>query len=151
MAKALAEDCLILSIFDLMKDRSVIAGVVSSGTFKWVMGANVLAEIGYEADLRTINHANLRLRYNRDGMDHDYYVWLSTTSVHFGGHRWWMHCPATGRRVGKLFLPENEGRFASRQAYSLTYKSCRDHRRPDARLKRLAKWKQRLATADATE
>jgi hypothetical protein len=49
--------------------------------------------------------------------------------------RWWWVCPATGRRVAKLYLPVGGARFLSRQAYGLVYASqgedevARAHRR----------------------
>ena len=64
---------------------------------------------------------------------------LTFTQPHYGGKRWWMLCPVSGRRVGKLYLPPGGDIFASRQAWRLGYQSQRDaHRdRPFERLFRL--------------
>jgi hypothetical protein len=49
----------------------------------------------------------------RTGSQH-YPVSMVTTPCLFGGSRWWWVCPATGRRVGKLYLPNGGARFLSR-------------------------------------
>jgi hypothetical protein len=141
MTKALVEDCLVLSISELFRNSSVVEGEFLAGTLEWYAGDQSVAKMNYEADLCLVDNANLRLRYIRDGQGHDYQISLSTTSLHFGGHRWWMHCPASDRRVAKLYLPDGRERFASRQECDLTYKSCRESRRRDALFRRIAKWK----------
>jgi hypothetical protein len=40
---------------------------------------------------------------------------------HFGGAQWFWLCPATGRRVRNLYLPNGGTRFLSRDAYSLRW------------------------------
>lgn len=54
------------------------------------------------------------------------------TPCRFGGVRWWWICPATRRRVDKLYLPNGGMRFLSRGpgAHRLAYASQR-HRRVD--------------------
>lgn len=39
----------------------------------------------------------------------------------FGGQRWFIVCPRSGRRVLKLYLPNGAQRFASRQVMGLAY------------------------------
>ena len=147
MAKALVEDCLVLSISELFHNHSMVEGEFLAGTLEWRVGDHSIAKMNYEADLCIVEHANLRLRYFRDGNDHDYQISLGTTSPHFGGRRWWMHCPESGVRVAKHYLPDGRERFASRQECDLTYKSCRESRRRDADLKRLARWKDQLGVS----
>lgn len=53
------------------------------------------------------------------------------------GKRFYFKCPGLddpcGRRVGKLFLPPGERRFACRACHNLTYRSCKEHdKRVDA-------------------
>lgn len=64
---------------------------------------------------------------------------LVFTVPHYGGRRWWMLCPFTGRRVAKLHLPPGAGKFACRKAWRLPYRSQRvAHRdRPFEKLFRL--------------
>jgi hypothetical protein len=58
-----------------------------------------------------------------------YVVSVAQSEPRFGGWRWWWVCPATGRRVLKLYLPLGGSRFLSRQAYRLGYASQRESRR----------------------
>jgi len=47
----------------------------------------------------------LRLRYTTaDGVDHQEYIRLDYTKVHFGGRRVWFVCPACRRRAAILYL-----------------------------------------------
>ena len=66
-------------------------------------------------------------------------VHLTHTVPNYGGKRWWMLCPVSGRRVGKLYLPPGGDIFASRQAWRLGYQCQRDaaRDRPFERLFRL--------------
>ena len=75
------------------------------------------------------------LRYDVDHFSHrtgpqEYPVSMVTTPCRFGGLRWWWICPATGRRVRKLYLPNGGTRFLSRGpgAYKLAYASQRQGR-----------------------
>jgi hypothetical protein len=60
------------------------------------------------------------------------HVHLSFTEPNYGGRRWWMHCPITGRRVRKLYKPLGGDRFACRQAWRLVYQSQHDAHRDRA-------------------
>jgi hypothetical protein len=60
-------------------------------------------------------------------------VALETTPGTLGGQCWWWICPATGRRVLKLYLPNGGVRFLSRTAYRLVYQSQREERDERAR------------------
>jgi hypothetical protein len=55
-----------------------------------------------------------------------YSVPLVSTPCRFGGRRWWVICPATGRRAVNLYLPNGGRRFLSRAAYRLPYQSQRE-------------------------
>jgi hypothetical protein len=47
------------------------------------------------------------------------------------GNRFYFRCPGLdepcGRRVGKLYMPPGESRFACRHCWELTYESCKTH------------------------
>ena len=73
----------------------------------------------------------MRLKYTTTRWDgekgeSDYWISLETTLQPFGGRRWWLICPRTGRRVAKLYLPSGAFTFASRQAYRLAYACQRE-------------------------
>jgi hypothetical protein len=55
-------------------------------------------------------------------------------------------CPATGERVGKLYLPDGATEFAGRKAHDLTYTSCRE----SGREKRFWRRLDRLLAPDET-
>ena len=56
---------------------------------------------------------------------------LTPTVPYFGGLRWWFRCPLCGRRVRKLYMPDDDRRFACRCCFQLTYDSCQDSHRWD--------------------
>jgi hypothetical protein len=66
---------------------------------------------------------------------------LTTTRPHFGGLRWLFRCPATGRRVRKLFLRRH--RFRSRTAHEFIYTSQQEDF-PDRAARRARKIRRRL-------
>jgi hypothetical protein len=85
--------------------------------------------IGYRADMIDPDDGRLELFYNyREGGVNTVakqHVHLVSTTPNFGGRRWWMICPERHARVGKLYLPVNGDRFASRLAWHLGYRSQR--------------------------
>jgi hypothetical protein len=70
-----------------------------------------------------------------------YPVALVSTPCNFGGVRWWWICPATGRRVRKIYLPNGGARFLSPRGgwHNLAYASQRRDKmgRIHARISRL--------------
>ena len=48
---------------------------------------------------------------------------IVSTPCRYGGRRWWWLCPRTGRRCGKLYLPNGGPLFLGRTAYRLAYAS----------------------------
>ena len=69
---------------------------------------------------------------------------LVTTQPTYGGRRWWFLCPLARndggppRRLAKLYLPPGGRYFGSRQAYGLTYTSCRESGKFEGLYRRLA-------------
>ena len=131
--KPLVEDCLTLSISDLMRKGAMIPGNLNRGKVSWnLTGEEPHASIGFVADMRTVEDACLQLFYTAGQLQVDYLVKLTTTRPNFGGIRWWFNCPLIGidsqadRRVAKLHLPPGERYFGSRKAHGLTYRSCRE-------------------------
>lgn len=131
--KAAVEDGLTLSISDLVRKKAVVPGSRTYGTWMWsYTGRESHAQIGYAADLSSPNGATMRLTYTTNGVPMDYVVQLVSTVPTYGGRRWWFLCPIAradggpSRRVSKLHLPPGARYFGSRQAYRLTYESCRE-------------------------
>ncbi len=90
------------------------------------------ATVEYRLELRA-HDGVARLRYNIDHYSQstgpqEHRINLAMTPCPFGGVRWWWICPATGRWVRKLYLPNGGTRFLSRGpgAYRLAYVSQRE-------------------------
>ena len=130
LKKETVEDCLVLSVTELIKKRAIILGSRTEGLWRWTYehSTRVAAQIEYEADLRVPTRAWMQLRYIIDGEHVATYVWLTCSQPHFGGLRWFFCCPSLGIRVGKLYLPPGGRIFASRKAHDLTYASCQRSR-----------------------
>ena len=120
------EDCLVLSIHELIREGAIIPGCFRHGLWNWSYedADEPHATICYEGDLRNRGAARLRLTYTDNDAPVSQYIWLTTTKPHYGGLRWWFRCPSRNIRVGKLYLPPGGCFFASRQAHGLTYTSC---------------------------
>ena len=128
------EECLGLSITDLLRQQLLVPGAWTSGSLSWTRTgeAEPFATIGFEADVVDPAHAWMRLRYTASGNPVDYRVRLTTTRPSFGGLRWWFLCPLARidgdppRRVAKLYLPPGQIYFGSREGHGLTYTSCQE-------------------------
>ena len=106
------EDCLVLSIADLVREKIIVPGAVEHGVLAWSRGGEQPhARVTYEADLLTDKHAAIQLRYRIDDRSENTYVWLRFTVPQYGGRRWWFVCPLTGDRVAKLYLPAGAKSF----------------------------------------
>jgi hypothetical protein len=125
----IVEDCLILSITDLFREKLLVDGSLSRGEWRWRRGDRYQADaaLRIDADLLDQLHATIRLRYFAHGELIDTWIWLTTTSPRFGGRRWWFKCPITNRRVANLYLPPGERRFGGREAYGLSYRSSQNN------------------------
>ena len=114
-----------LSIKELFDKDEIEQGSLRTGSWCWTVGDpfRFHGTICYEADLRSPENASLRLQYEVDGVPMDYRVFVACTEQGFGGRRWWFRCPLNNIHVTKIYLPPGARRFASRQAYGLTYRS----------------------------
>ena len=52
---------------------------------------------------------------------HTYWIGLTQTPCHFGGHRRWFICPRCQKRMGCLYM--RHGRFACRRCNRISYQS----------------------------
>ena len=129
--RPLADEALFIEIDWMVRTRKAVPGSLKNGTLSWTCRGKESGWIGYKCDMRDPENASLTLRFTvticSTGEKHNYEqrVRLSSTSPHFGGRRWWMHCPANGSRVGKLYCPAGYEKFASRTAWGLGYQSQR--------------------------
>lgn len=147
--KDTVEDCLLLKIDKLVRDRLLDAGLHNYGALTWTKTTTgeKVSSCGYEVNTLDLSASWLRLFYKltRTGEDVDYTIRLVTTCPHFGGFRWWFRCPLVlngqpcQRRVGKLYLPPGGQYYGCRVCYNLTYESCQESHKFDRAFAELAK------------
>jgi hypothetical protein len=138
------EDGLTVALGLMLRRGWVRDGASGTSTLVWSSRGKSVATIGYRFDLTDPDNAHLTLFYTRTPSDGspqkvEQRIRLTWTQPTYGGRRWWLICPFSGRRVGKLHLPPGGVKFASRLAWRLPYRSQRSaHRdRPFDRLFRL--------------
>jgi hypothetical protein len=141
--KTPVEDCWVLSVGKLQRDKLVRQGLRSYRSMTWTNTAtgDKKASIGYEIDTLDAD-AWLRLRYTleRSGEAVDYRVRLTTKPLPWGGVRWGFLCPGRncGRACRKLYLPNGGRYFACRLCYQLTYTSAQEAHKYDSLFRDLA-------------
>ncbi len=141
--KDIVEDCLVLSVKDLAKIGVLDPGW-HQGPLVWRSGEEQIAALEFSSSMPHEGIGSLWLRYTADGERMHYTVSLVSTVPHYGGRRWWLKCPIKGIRVAKLYLPPDATKFASRQAYDLTYRSCQVSGSVGRLYRRLARIKARM-------
>lgn len=140
----------------MIRAGKAVPGAYRSGTLSWSRGDQPAGRIGYTCDMRGPESGELVLQYTitdhwgGDARDFKHRIRLSCTQPHFGGKRWWMHCPVNGQRVGKLYMPPGAEAFASRTAWRLGYTSQRVTER-DAVFERLFRIQRRLGCTEGWE
>ena len=103
-----------------------------SGQVIWSRNGVENGKIGYSV-IRGSQPTTLRFHYTKNpgtkyAIEIDYPVRLTTTTLPWGGSRYWFICPldGCGRRVGCLYLPRGGKYFGCRHCYDLTYESQRE-------------------------
>ena len=138
-----------LDIAWMLRRGFAVDGRFTSGILRWSRGDRPAGSVSYTCNLSDPEAATLVLEYTftdeRTGEKRDYTqrIALSYTVPHYGGRRWWMHCPVNGARVAKLYMPPGAEAFASRKAWRLGYHSQRIAGR-DAAFERLFRLQRRL-------
>ncbi|RVQ65803.1 hypothetical protein EKN06_12820 [Croceicoccus ponticola] len=126
-----ADESLRIDFAWMMRSGYVRPGSFTRGSLVWTCRDRPSGNITYTCDMRDHANASMELRFTvttrSTGAKRDYVqrVPLSFTVPHLGGKRWWMHCPVSGDRVGKLYCPPGDDIFASRGALRLGYHSQR--------------------------
>jgi hypothetical protein len=134
------ESALQLNIDTLVRRGVVRLGRHADGAMKFQLDGDGLA-IEFEVAAVDPKNSWIRLKYTiRQHAIEDEFR-LTTTRPHFGGLRWLFRCPATGRRVRKLFLRRR--RFRSRTAHELVYTSQQEDV-PDRAARRARKIRRKL-------
>lgn len=111
-----------LEIHRLTK-QALAQGDLWRGTWAWSRDGKTHSSITYEVKRQGLRNARLHLSYTRDGEAIAYDIRLVAEACRFGGLRWFAICPATWRKVSKLYLPPGAKRFLARKAWKLAYAS----------------------------
>jgi hypothetical protein len=114
----------------MMRRGWISEGCCNNGKLRLTLSDGTSVAIAYWYNLSDPEDASMNLKYpsrTRNGkrLYRLQRVRLVYTKPPYGGRRWWMECPETGERVGKLYLPVGGDRFASRKAWKLAYRSQR--------------------------
>jgi hypothetical protein len=125
------EDCLVISISVMVRQKWIVPGKGFSGTLKWTSGDRETGSIGFESRM-DVGSLYIRIHYTwKKTENRDYRIHLTITYPFFGGKRYWFLCPHCGRQVGKLYSPPNSSYFLCRTCQNLTYASCRESHQYD--------------------
>ncbi len=123
------EDCMKLDLAWLMRLGPIQSGQAENGEVRWSCAGTAVGSIRFRLDLRESEFASLTLDFQSDPFGGRQRlrqtIRLASTAQPFGGRRWWMRCPVTGRRARVLYLPPGGDRFASREVWGLVYASER--------------------------
>jgi hypothetical protein len=127
--RPIADQSFRIDIAWMIRAERAKPGCQTWGSLNWSRGGDRVGSISYEADMTDPDNARLVLKYTRGSGDDAekvrQIIQLTYSQPHFGGRRWWMICPYGGGQCGKLYLPGNGDRFASRKAWRLGYQSQR--------------------------
>lgn len=154
--KPIAEEALRIDFCWMLRRGLAQPGRCIPGNLRWTRGGEPSGNIDYTCDMRDPDNASMELRFSvtrhRTGERKQYVqrVPLSYTVPQFGGRRWWMHCPVTGQRVAKLFVPAGGDIFASRKAWRIAYRSQRGSR-SDRAFDRLNRLQRKLGCQEGWE
>lgn len=113
------ESALRLNLASLFEAGALKVGGDTSGLWQWSRAGEKVAGVGYEASLGETD-GTLRLSYawTYDGESKDVTctIPLSSVGLHYGGRRWYLHCPYTDRRALMLYKWPSLERFCHRTA-----------------------------------
>jgi hypothetical protein len=132
--RGLIEDAYSLDLPSMCRRGLIKDGQSGRGRLKWSCGTDRCLSVGYAFSLLDPTEAGLKITFSRrrnDGTRHviTQLIQLTFTEPNYGGRRWWMICPFSGRRVAKLYLPHGGDYFASREEWDLAYTSQRQDER----------------------
>ncbi len=137
---ATVEECCTLELARVSGGSGLSSDRLVQGCLTWRRSEEILASASYRFD--SLDPARARLvissSVNRDDAPRrelSESFKLETTRPHYGGLRWWVHCPC-GRRCAKLYLPLGARVFRCRVCYRLANACQRE--RPSDRLRRRA-------------
>ncbi len=140
--RPIADRALTIDFAQMLRTGRAVPGSLVRGNLAWSCRSEPIGNIDFSCDMRDAGNAWMELRFAvkecSTGAKREYQqrVPISFTVPHFGGRRWWLHCPVSRERVGKLYCTQGGDIFASRNVWALGYHSQRisKHYRPFERL-----------------
>jgi hypothetical protein len=128
-SKLSADSALSIDLALMLREGQAHVGQRSYGTLIWTFRGQQHGAISYAAIMDVPGQERLELSYRPEAdptsANVNQTIPLTFTQPPYGGKRWWMLCPISGDRVGKLYMPIGGDKFASRQVWRLTYRSQR--------------------------
>jgi hypothetical protein len=110
------ESALYLDLRMMLRRSYVWPGCDRSGGLHWTNAdGEQVSSIGYHARLSD-DEGELTLTYAEGDKPIECHIWLVTVPCHYGGRRWYMRCPYTGRRALKLYKWPGIDWFCHREA-----------------------------------
>lgn len=106
------ENACVLDLLRVLGKPPIRTQTIYYGSLTWSRGGEEVYSLRYQADLHDY--------WGRLDLTDDsgtYGISLGTTPLHFGGRRWWMHCPYTSSRALKLYRYSGMAKFAHRTAF----------------------------------
>lgn len=106
------ESALVLDLRQLQAKGAIGPNSLRFGGWAWRdSDGDELFQIQYRTELREA--WGVLDVTDREGA---YRIMVGSTPLHFGGRRWWLHCPLTNRRAAKLYRYAAIGKFCHRTA-----------------------------------
>jgi hypothetical protein len=122
--------CLTDKLDDRLKLKSKLMfqnaklGEYRSGSLYWSMNGKRTNSISYNLYLLDPDDLYVIFRFNVKNEDFKHKVEIVTTAANFGGVRFWVICPITGKRSTTLYFSKaHQNQFVSRHALGLKYQS----------------------------
>lgn len=130
--KYVVEKCMKLDVkaFRLPDGEQILQSPGITGIIKWNDRAGVEYSVESHDDM-----VQLFLNYEFAGYIRNQCIAISTTECHYGGQRYWFHCPHCQRRSSNLYLLH--GDFACRQCNHLTYTSSQKAHQSERMLRKI--------------
>ena len=145
--KLTVEEGLTLAVKDLVAIGALDRGW-RKGSLSWRTGTETFATLEYETSTCPVGNGTLWLCYVVDEQAHVLHGHARLDRAPLRRPTVVVHLPIKKIRVAKLYLPPGATTFASRKAYSLTYRSCQSPLRPE-RVRRRTERLARQMTSEA--
>ncbi len=121
------DDCLKLSLSKLRREGLLRRCLMAQQAGSWHFDVVLMGRVTIVADIECLEpNQCLRLTDWAFGQRIDQLLEIVSQPQPFGGERFYLFCPVTGRRCTVLFLPANKSYFASARGWDLPYASTRE-------------------------